>query len=111
VHTSADPSLLAATLRATWPDGTCTDTDTDTDTDTGVYYMGAVELPLLEIYTSGVHLVTGRVNARAAIPAIIELFGSGCELAPAVHSVVPWEEAPAVWPTMTHKTVFTRTNG
>jgi threonine dehydrogenase-like Zn-dependent dehydrogenase len=103
VHTSADPSLLAATLRATWPDGTCT--------DTGVYYMGAVELPLLEMYTRGVHLVTGRVNARAAIPAIIELLSSGCDLAPAVHSVVPWEEAPAVWPTMTHKTVFTRTNG
>ena len=26
VHTSADPSLLVAALRATWPDGGCTDT-------------------------------------------------------------------------------------
>ena len=26
VHTSTDPALLAATLRATWPDGVCTDT-------------------------------------------------------------------------------------
>ena len=25
VHTSADPSVLSATLRATWPDGVCTD--------------------------------------------------------------------------------------
>ena len=31
VHTSADPSLLSATLRATWPDGVCT--------DTGIYYQ------------------------------------------------------------------------
>ena len=31
VHTSADPALLAATLRATWPDGVCT--------DTGIYFQ------------------------------------------------------------------------
>ena len=28
VHTSAEPDLLSATLRATWPDGVCTDTVT-----------------------------------------------------------------------------------
>ena len=32
VHTSMDPEVLAATLRATWPDGVCT--------DTGIYYQG-----------------------------------------------------------------------
>ncbi|CDO88435.1 alcohol dehydrogenase [Mycobacterium triplex] len=100
VHTSADPSLLAATLRATWPDGVCT--------DTGIYYQPVVEMPLLPMYTRGVRFVTGRVNARSAIPAVLELLAGGCDLGPAVDRVVPWAEAPSVWPTMTGKTVFTR---
>ena len=65
VHTSADPSVLAATLRVTWPDGVCT--------DTGIYAQGAVEMPLLPMYTRGVRFVTGRVNARRSSPRVIEL--------------------------------------
>ncbi len=99
-HTSADPSRLAATLRATWPDGVCT--------DTGIYYQPKVEMPLLPMYTRGVRFVTGRVNARAAIPAVLELLAGGCDLSPAVDRIVSWEDAPSVWPTMTGKTVFTR---
>ncbi len=92
--------MLAATLRVTWPDGVCT--------DTGIYYQGTVEMPLLPMYTRGVRFVTGRVNARAVIPQVVELLEAGCDLAPAVDRVVPWEAAPDVWPTMTGKTVFTR---
>lgn len=92
--------MLAATLRATWPDGVCT--------DTGIYYQGAVELPMLAMYTRGVRLVTGRVNARAVIPEILDLLTEGCDLGPVVDRVVDWDDAPAVWPTMTGKTVFTR---
>jgi threonine dehydrogenase-like Zn-dependent dehydrogenase len=99
-HTSADPSVLAATLRATWPDGVCT--------DTGIYYQPTVEMPLLPMYTRGVRFVTGRVNARAAIPRVLEVLAGGCDLSPAVDRVVSWEDAPEVWPTMTGKTVFTR---
>jgi threonine dehydrogenase-like Zn-dependent dehydrogenase len=99
VHTSADPSRLAATLRATWPDGVCT--------DTGIYYQGSVEMPLLPMYTRGVRFVTGRVNARAAIPEVLELLAT-CDLSPAVERVVAWEDAPSAWPTMAGKTVFTR---
>ena len=100
VHTSGDPALLAATLRATWPDGVCT--------DTGIYSQGKVEMPLLPMYTRGVRFVTGRVNARAVIPEILELLAAGCDLAPAVERVVDWDDAPSAWPTMTGKTVFTR---
>jgi threonine dehydrogenase-like Zn-dependent dehydrogenase len=99
VHTSGDPGLLAATMRATWPDGVCT--------DTGIY-MGAVEMPLLSMYTRGLRFVTGRVNARAVIPAILELISAHCDLAPAVDRVVDWDDAPRAWPAMTGKTVFTR---
>jgi threonine dehydrogenase-like Zn-dependent dehydrogenase len=100
VHTSADPALLAATLRATWADGVCT--------DTGVYYQPTVEMPLLSMYTRGVRFVTGRVNARAVIPHVLDLLADGCDLLPVVDRVVAWEEAPAAWPAMTGKTVFTR---
>ncbi len=100
VHTSADPAVLAATLRVTWPDGVCT--------DTGIYYQGAVEMPLLPMYTRGVRFVTGRVNARAVIPEVVELLEAGCDLTPAVDRVVRWDDAADIWPTMTGKTVFTR---
>ena len=101
VNTSADVELLAAALRATWPDGVCT--------DTGIYYQPAVEMPLLAMYTRGVKFVTGRVNARVVIPRVLELLAGGLDLSPAVDRVVPWEEAPLAWPAMTGKTVFTRT--
>jgi threonine dehydrogenase-like Zn-dependent dehydrogenase len=99
VHTSGDPKVLAATLRATWPDGVCT--------DTGIYY-GPVELPLLPMYTRGVRFVTGRVNARAVIPQILEIIATGSDLAPVVERIVDWDDAPSAWPAMTGKTVFTR---
>ena len=98
VHTSTDPAVLAATLRATWPDGVCT--------DTGVYFQGPVQMPLLSMYTRGVRFVTGRVSARAVIPYVLELLADGLDLSPAVGRVVAWEDAPSGWPAMTGKTVF-----
>ena len=69
--------VLAATLRATWPDGVCT--------DTGIYYQ-AVEMPLLPM-ARGVRFVTGRVNARAVIPDVLpELLAGVCDLSPAVEA-------------------------
>jgi threonine dehydrogenase-like Zn-dependent dehydrogenase len=100
VHTTADPDLLSATLRATWPDGVCTDTG---------LYLQPVELPLLAMYTRGVRFVTGRVNARDVIPDILELLSTTSDLRPVIERVVPWEDADAAWPAMTGKTVFTRT--
>jgi threonine dehydrogenase-like Zn-dependent dehydrogenase len=100
VHTSADVESLTATLRATWPDGVCT--------DTGIYYQPTVEMPLLAMYTRGVRFVTGRVNARVVIPQVLELLAGGLDLTPAVDRVVAWEDAPSAWPTMIGKTVFCR---
>lgn len=99
VHTSADPALLAATLRATWPDGVCT--------DTGIYTEGSIPMPLLPMYTRGVRFVTGRVNARAVIPEVLQLLAAQ-DLSPAVERVVPWQDAPSAWPVMSGKTVFIR---
>jgi hypothetical protein len=66
-------------------------------------------MPMLHIYTRGVRFVTGRVSARAVIPEILDVLAGGCDLSPVVDRVVPWEDAPAVWPTMAGKTVFSRT--
>ncbi len=100
VHTTGDSALLAAALRATWPDGVCT--------DTGIYPEYTVAMPLLPMYTRGVTFVTGRVSARTVIPQVLELLANGLDLSPAVDRVVAWEDAPSAWPTMTGKTVFTR---
>ena len=34
-------------------------------------------MPLLPMYTRGVRFVTGRVNARAVIPQVLELLAAG----------------------------------
>lgn len=99
VHTTGDPPTLLAALRATWPDGVCT--------DTGIY-LGAVELPLLHMYTRGVRFVTGRVNARMMIPAILESLSRTADLTPVVENVVSWDDAAEAWPVMAGKTVFVR---
>ncbi|OJZ71670.1 alcohol dehydrogenase [Mycobacterium paraffinicum] len=100
VHTTSDAALLAATLRATWPDGVCT--------DTGIYPEYQVAMPLLPMYSRGVRFVTGRVSARAVIPRVLDLLAGGLDVSPAVDRVVAWEDAPSDWPTMTGKTIFTR---
>ena len=46
-------------------------------------------MPLLPMYTRGVRFVTGRVNARAVIPQVLELLADGLDLSPAVDRVVP----------------------
>ena len=101
VHTTADPKVLSATLRATWADAVCTDTG---------LYLQPVELPLLAMYTRGVRFVTSRVNARNVIPEILELLSATGDLGLVVERVVPWEDADTAWPAMTGKTVFTRSD-
>src|SRR5206468_9011505 len=51
-------------------------------------------LPLLEMYTRGVHFFTGRVNARPLIPEILELVRAGGLHPEHVNSaIIPWDDA------------------
>ncbi|MBL7500829.1 alcohol dehydrogenase catalytic domain-containing protein [Frankia sp. CNm7] len=100
VSTSANPASLDATLKATWPYGVCT--------DTGIYYGGALALPILKLYTNGIRFVTGRANARADIPQALDLLAAGLDLRPAVETVADWESAPRTWAALRGKTVITR---
>jgi threonine dehydrogenase-like Zn-dependent dehydrogenase len=59
VNTSPALAALHIGLRSTWPGGACT--------DTGIFFGNLTPLPLLQMYTTGVRFVTGRVMARAAL--------------------------------------------
>ncbi|TMK99510.1 MAG: dehydrogenase [Actinobacteria bacterium] len=87
VDASADPDGLALALRSTAPDGVCT--------STAIYFAEQPPMPLLEMYTKGITFRTGRVNARDAMPHVIELAASGA-LRPELvtTAVVPWAQAP-----------------
>ncbi len=88
VDASADPAGLALAIRSTGADGVCT--------SVGIYFQNQVPLPLFEAYVTGVRFLTGRVHARPAIPAAIELIASG-RLDPGLVTtrVAGWDEAPA----------------
>ena len=77
---------LHAALRSTEPGGVCT--------SIGIYYELLTPVPLLEMYTTGVTLVTGRAMARATMPAVIERIAAG-DLHPdrVTSNVVSWEQA------------------
>jgi threonine dehydrogenase-like Zn-dependent dehydrogenase len=78
-------------------------------TDTGIFFGNQTPLPLLEMYTTGEGLVTGRVMARSALPEVIRLVVAGrLNPAPVTLHTVPCDDADAVWPTVTGKTVFAR---
>jgi threonine dehydrogenase-like Zn-dependent dehydrogenase len=71
-HSSAHQGLACA-LRSTAPEGTCT--------ITAIYFEPSTPVPLLEMYTKGIHVSTGRVHARPAMEPLLELVREG-RLAP-----------------------------
>jgi threonine dehydrogenase-like Zn-dependent dehydrogenase len=99
-HTGAVLGLQSA-LRSTEPEGTCT--------STAIYFAAETALPLLDMYTRGVVFRTGRVNARAAIPRVLELISSG-RLRPELvtSATVQWDDAPSALATLEAKTVIVR---
>ncbi len=100
VDASADPKGLAFALRSTEPGGTCT--------SIGIYWND-VAVPLLEMYTSGVVFVTGRVNDRATIPHVLELVTRGLLHPEAVTDrIVDWDDAAEALAHHRTKTVVRR---
>ena len=88
VDASGDHGGLHAALRSTAADGTCT--------SVAIYFEPATPLPLLEMYTRGCTLHTGRCHARALIPEVLRLIAAG-RLDPALvtSAVVGFDEAEA----------------
>jgi threonine dehydrogenase-like Zn-dependent dehydrogenase len=101
VCSASSRDALVYALRATEPDGTCT--------CNAIFFDGDVALPMLEMYTCGVRLVTGRVNARAVIPAALDLVARGVFSPGDVTDVVAdWDDAISALTAAPHKVVLHR---
>jgi alcohol dehydrogenase len=87
VAATAEAGGLHAAIRNTERYGVCT--------SVGIYYEQTTPMPLLEMYTTGIRFVTGRVAARPAIPDVLELIAAGRVHPELVTSnVASWDEAP-----------------
>ena len=69
VDASASHAGLHCALRSTAGDGI--------STSTAIYFEAETPLPLLEMYTKGIHFHTGRCHARPAIDPLLELVREG----------------------------------
>jgi alcohol dehydrogenase len=101
VDHSGDTAGLHTAIRSTEPEGTCT--------STAVYFGPDTPFPLLDMYTRGISFRTGRVNARAVIPHVLDLITAG-RLRPELvtAAIVPWEEADTALAELASKTVVIR---
>jgi threonine dehydrogenase-like Zn-dependent dehydrogenase len=91
---------LNSALRSTEPGGTCH--------SSGVHFFGVPDIDFLELYRKGIHLHTGRANARDDIPHVLALIASG-RLDPSkiTGNVIDINDAPSMLPeALTHKTVI-----
>lgn len=100
VDASNDPDGLACAIRSTDAWGTCT--------CVGVFFTD-VALPMLEMYGKGIHFVTGRANARADMPDVLDAVArGGLDPTPVMTGVHEWEAAPEVLRGGAMKPVFVR---
>jgi threonine dehydrogenase-like Zn-dependent dehydrogenase len=86
VCSTSEVDALKLALRATEPDGTCT--------VNAIFFQDEVPVPMFSMYTRGVRLVTGRVNARAVMPKALDLIVDGAFQPETVtDAVVAWRDA------------------
>lgn len=100
VDCSADQQGLTLAVKSLEPGGVCT--------SIGIYY-GDTTLPLLDMYNKSATFITGRVDARPAIPRVLALIESG-RLHPErlTTTTAGWEDAPTAWLERSTKLVITR---
>ncbi|MGQ4383076.1 zinc-dependent alcohol dehydrogenase [Streptomyces sp. SAS_270] len=91
---------LALTVKALAPEGIC---------ESAGNHFRPGELPLLDMYLTGVTLRVARDNVRAHIPDALALAATG-EVAPekVVSHVIDWEDLPTALPEKYLKPVFVR---
>ncbi len=105
VNASGNQDALTCAIHSTAPDGICT--------SIGIYFAPETPLPLLAMYTHGIHFHTGRVHARTVMPHALELVKQHKRHPELVTSqVVDWQDAPAALAEhYTSKLVITRGAG
>ena len=92
---------LHAALRSTAADGICT--------SVAIYFEPSTPVPLLEMYTRGCTLHTGRCHARALIPEVLALVADG-RLDPALvpSAVVGFDDAESALTELPTKLILAR---
>jgi alcohol dehydrogenase len=101
VDASGSQAGLTCAVRSTGPDGVCT--------SIGIYFEPTTPMPLFEMYTKGIHFLTGRVHAREAMARSLALIEQGLVRPEIVTSqVVSWEDAAEALGDLRSKTVVTR---
>jgi alcohol dehydrogenase len=92
---------LACALRSTAPEGICT--------INAIYFEPETPVPLLEMYTKGIRVATGRVHARPIMEPILDLVREG-KLHPeqVTGETASWEDAPQAVAEHSSKLVISR---
>lgn len=98
--TLLDPRGLACALRSLRPNGLCV----------GVtIYLADPHVPYFEMYSKGARFETGRVQARAVMPPVLELVQAGRVDPTRINgAVLPWDAAPDAIAGDVLKPVFVR---
>lgn len=86
VEASGTRHGLIAAIRATEPGGVCT--------SIGIHPGDTTQMPLFDMYITGMTFITGRVASRAVLPEVLAL-ASADKIAPSrvTNQVVAWEDA------------------
>jgi alcohol dehydrogenase len=86
VDASAHPDGLAAAMMSTEPGGVCT--------SVGIYYARRTPVPVRGAYGIGLTFITGRVNSRAEVSAVLDLLAHArLDVTPVTTLVAPWDDA------------------
>lgn len=100
VESTGRVDQLAIALRSLVPEGLC---------ESAGNHFRPGELPLLEMYLTGVTMRIARDNVHAHLPAALDLAQSGRgEPRRVVSDVIDWEDLPEALPERHLKPVFTR---
>jgi len=69
VDGSGNPDALDFVISSTAPNGVCT--------SVAIYFTPATPIPLVKMYSKGITFITGRVEARGNLPAVLDACASG----------------------------------
>ncbi|MBI1211418.1 MAG: alcohol dehydrogenase catalytic domain-containing protein [Alphaproteobacteria bacterium] len=100
VDGSGDPDALDFVIASTAPNGVCT--------IIAIYFTPTTPIPLSKLYSKGITIITGRVEARGHLPDVLESCAHGHFHPEHVTSrVVPFSEAAEAMTDPSPKLIFT----
>ena len=101
VDASASVEGLHCAINSTAPEGVCT--------SIGIYFGETTPLPLFAMYNRGITFKTGRVNARPALPPVLELIQKGrFKPEKLITKRVAWDEAAGEYASSSVKLIVKR---